>query len=280
MDTHASGFCVIIRLSANARNGTMHIEVEQRDHLLLMGIRRPQKMNALSRDMFHALAQAFHRLEHDPELWVGVIWAEGPHFTSGVDLNDWAEAFAAGSPFPVGAGEIDPFSMTGPRLSKPLVIAVQGRCYTWGWELLLNTELRVAATDTRFAMLEVKRGFYACGGATLRLPKEIGWANAQRYLLTGDELGADDAYRLGLVQQLCAPGEQLEAALALAARVAKAAPLGVQGSLRSSRICMLEGEAAAIEPTFRGMAKVMRSEDAAEGVRSFVERREAVFRGR
>lgn len=258
----------------------MDIEVERRDHLLVMGVRRPAKMNALSRDMFHVLARAFHRLEHDPELRVGVIWAEGPHFTSGVDLSDWAEAFAAGSPFPIGENEIDPFSMSGPRMSKPLVIAVQGRCYTWGWELLLNTELRVAATDTRFAMLEVRRGFYACGGATLRLPQEIGWANAQRYLLTGDELGAEDAYRLGLVQQLCAPGEQLDAALKLASRVATAAPLGVQGSLRSSRTCVLEGEAAAIDVTFHGMADVMRSEDAAEGVRSFMERRAAVFRGR
>jgi len=258
----------------------MSIETERRDHLLLMGVRRPQKMNALSREMFRALARALYRLEHDPELWVGVIWAEGPNFTSGVDLNDWAEAFASGSPFPIGEDEIDPFSMSGPRLSKPLVIAVQGRCYTWGWELLLNTDLRVAATDTRLAMLEVRRGFYACGGATLRLPKEIGWGNAQRYLLTGDELGAEDAYRLGLVQQLCAPGEQLDAAVALAQRVARAAPLGVQGSLRSSRTCMLEGEAVAIDVTFRGMAEVMRSEDAAEGVRSFVERREAVFRGR
>jgi enoyl-CoA hydratase/carnithine racemase len=258
----------------------MHIEVEQRDHLLVMGVRRPEKMNALSRDMYRALARAMYRLEHDPELWVGVIWAEGPHFTSGVDLNDWADSFASGSPFPIGPEEIDPFSMSGPRLSKPLVIAVQGRCYTWGWELLLNTDLRVAATDTRFAMLEVRRGFYACGGATLRLPKEIGWGNAQRYLLTGDELGAEEAYRLGLVQSLCAPGEQREAAIALAQRVAKAAPLGVQGSLRSSRLCMLEGEDAAIGPTFRGMAEVMRSEDAAEGVRSFVERREAVFRGK
>jgi len=258
----------------------MSIETERRDHLLLMGVRRPQKMNALSREMFRALARALHRLQHDPELWVGVIWAEGPNFTSGVDLNDWAEAFASGSPFPIGEDEIDPFSMSGPRLSKPLVIAVQGRCYTWGWELLLNADLRVAATDTRLAMLEVRRGFYACGGATLRLPKEIGWGNAQRYLLTGDELGAEDAYRLGLVQQLCAPGEQLDAAVALAQRVARAAPLGVQGSLRSSRTRMLEGEAAAVEPMFRGMAEVMRSEDAAEGVRSFVERRDAVFRGR
>jgi enoyl-CoA hydratase/carnithine racemase len=258
----------------------MTIEVEQREHLLLMGVRRPQKMNALSREMYRALARALYRLEHDPQLWVGVIWAEGPHFTSGVDLNDWADAFASGSPFPIAADELDPFSMTGPRLSKPLVIAVQGRCYTWGWELLLNTDLRVAANDTRFAMLEVRRGFYACGGATLRLPMEIGWGNAQRYLLTGDELGAEDAYRLGLVQQLCAPGEQLDAAIALAQRVARAAPLGVQGSLRSSRTRLLEGEAAAIDVTFRGMAEVMRSQDAAEGVRSFVERREAVFRGR
>jgi enoyl-CoA hydratase/carnithine racemase len=258
----------------------MDIEIERRDHLLVIGVRRPKKMNALSRDMFHALGRAFHRLEHDPELRAGVIWAEGPHFTSGVDLSDWAEAFASGTPFPIGEGEIDPLSMSGPRLSKPLVMAVQGRCYTWGWELLLNTEIRVAATDTRFAMLEVRRGIYACGGATLRLPREIGWANAQRYLLTGDELGAEDAYRLGLVQQLCAPGEQMDAALKLASRVATAAPLGVQGSLRSSRTCMLEGEAAAIDVTFRGMKDVMRSEDAAEGVRSFVERREAVFRGR
>ena len=158
----------------------MTIEVEQRDHLLLIGVRRPQKMNALSREMYHSLARALYRLEHDPYLWAGVIWAEGPHFTSGVDLSDWADAFASGTPFPVGEGEIDPFSITGPRMSKPLVIGVQGRCYTWGWELLLNTDLRVAATDTRFAMLEVRRGFYACGGATLRLPREIGWGNAQR----------------------------------------------------------------------------------------------------
>lgn len=258
----------------------MTIEVEQRDHLLLMGVRRPQKMNALSREMFRQLGRACHRLQHDPDLWVGVIWAEGPHFTAGVDLNDWADAFASGTPFPVGEDEIDPLSLTGPRLTKPLVIAVQGRCYTWGWELLLNTDLRVAARDTRFAMLEVKRGFYACGGATLRLPREIGWGNAQRYLLTGDELGADEALRLGLVQEVCEPGMQLEAAIALAQRVARAAPLGVQGSLRSSRLSMLEGERAAVAPMFAGMAEVMQSEDAAEGVRSFVERRDAAFRGR
>ena len=75
----------------------MHVELEQRGHLLAIGVRRPEKMNALSRDMYRALARAMHRLEHDPDLWVGVIWAEGPHFTSGVDLADWSEAFASGT---------------------------------------------------------------------------------------------------------------------------------------------------------------------------------------
>jgi enoyl-CoA hydratase len=258
----------------------MTIEAVADGGVLRIGIRRPEKMNALSRTMFHQFAAALHRLEHDPELRVGLVWAEGPNFTAGVDLSDWVEAFGAGKPFPVSASEIDPFAMSGPRLSKPLVVAVQGRCYTWGWEFLLNTEVRVAARDTRFAMLEVRRGFYACGGATLRLPGEIGWGNAQRYLLTGDEMPAEEAYRLGMVQALCEPGEQLERAAELAGRIASAAPLGVQGSLRSSRTCQLEGEAAAIAVTFAGMRAVMQSEDAAEGVRSFVERRAAVFRGR
>ncbi len=110
----------------------MSIEIEKRQHVLLLGVRRPQKMNALSRDMYRTLARALHQLEHDPELRVGVIWAEGPHFTSGVDLTDWADVFASGTPFPVEEGEIDPFGLAGPRLSKPLVMAVQGRCYTWG----------------------------------------------------------------------------------------------------------------------------------------------------
>ena len=80
----------------------MTIELERRDHVLLMGVRRPEKMNALSRDMYRSLARAFHQLEHDPDLWVGVIWAEGPHFTSGVDLNDWAAA-RLGAPSPATA---------------------------------------------------------------------------------------------------------------------------------------------------------------------------------
>jgi enoyl-CoA hydratase len=170
--------------------------------------------------------------------------------------------------------------MSDARCSKPLIMAVQGYCYTWGVEFLLNTDIRIAATDTRFGMLEVRRGFFPCGGATLRLPKEIGWANAQRYLLTGDEWSAQDAYRFGLVQHLTEPGGQLDKALEIARRVANAAPLGVRNILQSCRVSALQGEAAAKASIFQNVAEVMKSDDMKEGLKSFVERRAAVFQGK
>ena len=230
--------------------------------------------------MFHEIGAALHRLQHDPELRVAVVWAEGAHFTAGIDLIDWKDAFSSGQAYPPNPDELDMFGLNGARVDKPVVIAVHGRCYTWGWEWLLNCDVRVAANDTRFAMLEVTRGFYACGGATLRLPREIGWANAQRYLLTGDELSAVEAHRLGMVSELVEPGAQRERANALADRIAAAAPLGVQGSLQSARNAWLHGEAAELAAMYPRLAGIMRSDDVAEGVRSFSERRAAVFRGR
>jgi enoyl-CoA hydratase len=258
----------------------MSIEIEIRGHVLCVGIRRPEKMNALTREMFHRIGAALYQLEQDPELRVAVIWAEGAHFTSGVDLIDWKDAFGSGEAYAPKANELDLFGMAGKRVKKPLVIAVQGRCYTWGWECLLNTEVRVAARDTRFAMLEVTRGFYACGGATLRLPREVGWANAQRYLLTGDEMSAEEALRLGMINELVEPGQQIPRALELAMRIAAAAPLGVQASLQSARNAWLHGEEAELAEIYRRLSKVMQTEDVQEGVRSFVERRKAKFVGR
>ena len=259
----------------------MHVNVWSEDSILFIEVNRPEKLNALTRDMYHRIAQAYWQLDADPDLRVGLLHAKGPHFSAGIDLPDWADTFASGHGFPVQENEIDPFCMGGgPRCRKPVLMAVQGYCYTWGVEVMLNTDIRVAATDTRFAMLEVKRGLFPCGGATLRLPREIGWGNAQRHLLTGDEWSAEDALRWGLVQQLTEPGRQLEAAVDIARRVAAAAPLGVRGVLASSRVAALAGEAAAIAQIFPDMAELMKSEDIWEGMQSFVERRAAVFKGR
>lgn len=256
------------------------ILIEKNGHILQMGFNRPKKYNAFTMDMFHDLAKAYARLQNDPDLRVGLLYGVGDHMTAGLELDTWAPAFAAGEGLKINEGELDPFYVSGDYLKKPVVCAVQGYCYTVGVELLLNTDVRVAATDTRFAQLEVKRGFFACGGATLRLHENIGWGNAQRYLLTGDTWTAEQAYNWGMVQELTEPGKQFAAALAIAEKIAKAAPLGVMNSLASSKKARLEGEAAAKAELMKNVQPLMASEDMKEGVASFLERREAKFTGR
>lgn len=257
-----------------------HIHVTQEGHVLFIKVNRAEKLNALTPDMYHALGAALHRLNHDPQLRVAVLHGQGPHFTAGVQFDSWTGLFASGKPFVPATGEIDPFGLTGDRHAKPVVMAVQGYCFTWGVEMLLNTEIRVAARDTRFQMLEVQRGIYPCAGATLRLPREIGWGNAQSVLLTGDRWSAEDALRWGMVQAVVEPGAQLARATGYAQAIADAAPLGVQGVLRATRFALDASQADAVSQMFRDLVPVMHSEDAAEGVRSFVERRKAQFTGR
>jgi len=256
------------------------VNIETKDHILFIGLNRPDKMNAMNQEMYHQIAAAYGRLERESDLRVALVYAEGKHFTSGLQLDDWAGVFASGEGMPLAAGEIDPFGIVGPERSKPVVYVTQGICFTCGVEMMLNSDIRVAASDSRYGQLEVKRGIYACGGATLRLPEEIGWSNAQRYLLTGDEWSAEQAYAWGMVQELVAPGEQFDRGLALAQKVAAAAPLGVQGSLASSRLARNEGHRAAKDRLFPDLRPVMASEDVKEGIQSFLERREAVFQGK
>ncbi len=257
-----------------------HIDTVANGHILEIRVNRPDKHNALSPQMYRDLARAFGELHHNPELRVGLLYAEGKHFTSGIELDQWAPVFANGTGFEVGEGEIDPFGLQGPRLSKPLVMAAQGNCFTWGVEIMLNTEVRVVADVDRFAMLEVKRGIFPCGGATLRLPQQMGWGAAHRYLLTGEPWFAPEALRTGLVQEVVPVGQQVDKAREIATQIAKAAPLGVQNVLASTRLCWEQGEAAAAAQLFPKLLPVMQSDDAAEGIRSFLERREAVFKGR
>lgn len=249
-------------------------------HVLEIHVDRADKLNALSPEMYADICLALGQLDRSPELRVGLIHAAGKHFSAGIELDKWAPIFAAGGGFPLPEAGIDLFALRGPRCRKPLVIAVQGYAYTWAVEMLLTTDVRVAAENTQFAMLEVKRGIYPCGGATLRLPQQMGWANAQRYLLTGETWTAAEALRTGLVQQVVPPGEQYLAARAIADQIAAAAPLGVQAILQSSRLAQAQGESEAALHLFDEMPKIMRSEDAQEGVRSFMERRNAVFTGR
>ncbi len=256
------------------------VETAVHDGILEIRINRPAKLNALSVQMYHELCSALGELDSNPELRVAVLHAEGKHFTAGVELDEWSPHFSSGRGFPLQEGGVDVFGLSGPKRRKPVVQAVQGYCFTWGVEMMLNMDIRVAAEDTQFAMLEVQRGLYPCGGATIRLPQQMGRANAQRYLLTGERWSASESYRLGLVQELVAPGKQLEAAMTIAESIARAAPLAVLGVIKAVDYAAHNPEQQAVKQMFEDLVPVMQSEDAAEGLQSFIERREARFTGR
>ncbi|HTL33108.1 MAG TPA: crotonase/enoyl-CoA hydratase family protein, partial [Kofleriaceae bacterium] len=252
------------------------VSVERRGHVLLMGLDRVAKRNAFDLPLWDALCRAYGQLERDSELRVGVLYAKGDHFTGGLDLPQWGTAFNSGAWHIVDDG-IDPLGLTGARVTKPVICAVQGTCLTIGIELLLATDIRVAAANTRFAQIEVKRGIYPVGGATLRFPREVGWANAMRWILTGDDFDAQEAFRMGLVQEVVAPGEQLARATALAEVIAAQAPLGVYATLASSRAAIPSAEIAAGNRLMPDLQPIMKTDDVQEGLRAFLERRPGNF---
>jgi enoyl-CoA hydratase len=257
---------------------TGQISLERRGHVLLIGLDRAAKRNAFDLPLWNGLCAAYGELERDPELRVGVLHAHGDHFTGGLDLPQWAPVFASGK-FAIPDGGIDPLGLSS-RVTKPVLCAVQGICLTLGIELLLATDVRVASRTARFAQIEIKRGIYPVGGATLRFPREAGWANAMRWLLTGDEFDAAEAHRIGLVQEITEPGEQLARAVALAETIAGQAPLGVFATLASSRHALPPSEASAAGRLFSDLAPLLASDDMQEGLRAFVERRPGRFHGR
>ena len=256
------------------------VKVERRGTLLLMGLNRPAKRNAFNLAMIDQLAAAYHELEADDELRCGVLFAHGDHFTGGLDLAEVGPLVRDGRLDFSGPGRRDPWRKDG-VWTTPVVAAVQGWVMTLAIELLLAADIRIAATNSRFAQLEIRRGIYAFGGATIRLPRDAGWGNAMRWLLTGEEFDAAEAYRIGLVQEVVEPGRQLDRAIELATMIAtKSAPLGVKTTLASAHCARLDGEAAAFARLEPDMADLFDTEDGHEGLRSFVERREARFAGR
>lgn len=260
--------------------GKSKVLIEKNDHVLVIELNRPEKRNAFDLEMYRDLSLAYGELHQNSSLRCGLLIAQGDHFTAGLDLNEWAPILSKGRFPDLPENSIDPLGLDEEnKLCKPLVMGVQGLCLTIGVELLLATDIRVAASNTRFGQFEIKRGIYPVGGATVRLMREVGWGNAMRYLLTADEISAEEAFRIGLVQELTQPGKQIDRALNIATTISKQAPLGVRATLTSARLSRTQGEKLAIARLLPDLIPIMESEDFKEGVQSFIERREAKFRG-
>lgn len=250
---------------------------ERVGRILKITIQNAAKRNAFSPEMMSQLSDALTELDADGDLWAGVVCAEGDHFTAGLDMPKFFGPGATAQP--IGPDRVDPFGMQK-RCSKPIVTAVQGITFTIGIEMMLAGDIVIAADSCRFCQMEAKRGIAPLGGAHFRYVHRAGWGNAMYHLLMCDEFGAEEAHRIGFVQEIVEHGQQIDRAMEVAETIAQNAPLGIQVTKEAGLKYLQEGEQAAIDFIPELREKVMNSEDAAEGIRSFVERREAQFRGR
>jgi enoyl-CoA hydratase len=240
--------------------------VEQRDRILIITINRPHAKNAVNAAVSQALADAMDRLDDDPALSVAVLTGAEGSFSAGMDLK----AFSRGENVVV-AGRGMGFTEKPP--AKPLIAAVEGYALAGGTELALATDLIVAATDSAFGIPEVKRGLVAAGGGLLRLPQRIPYAIAMELALTGENLPAERAHSLGLVNVLAEPGKALDAAITLAEKITANGPLAVAVTKR----IITESRGWSPETMFAEQMKiatpVFTSNDAKEGAIAFAEKR-------
>jgi enoyl-CoA hydratase/carnithine racemase len=255
------------------------------NRVLVITVDRAEKRNAFTPKILGELAAALTRLDDDPELFVGALTFAGGHTTAGLDMPlffggaEGERGDETGSSPGEGQQPVDPVGLRR-RLTKPLVTAVQGITFTVGIEIALAGDIIVAASDARFCQLEPRRGLAPLGGATIRYVQRAGWGNAMYHLLRADEFDAAEAYRIGLVQEVVEPGRQVERALELARDLLRCSPLALRHTISNARLALEQGEPAAVAAIPAMAATLQASNDFAEGISSFVERRQATFSGR
>jgi enoyl-CoA hydratase len=261
--------------------------LERRGHVLLITVNRPQARNAFDQPTAIAMSEAMDLLDETDELFLGVITGAGGNFCAGADLKDIKRrADAAGADekdagFKGRGTERGGFGMFKRPSKKPLIAAVEGYALGGGFEMCLSCDLIVAAKNARLGLTEVKFSLGALGGGLLRLPRQLPYHLAMEMVLTAELKDAEFLHRWGLVNKLTEPGEALPAALAWAEQIASnGGPLALAASkeiiFQSANWTEEEGWARQMDL----IAPALQSEDRAEGLKAFAEKRKPVWKGR
>jgi enoyl-CoA hydratase len=255
----------------------MPVSGRQQGRVRVVVIDRPDRANSIDLETAQALAAAFDEIERDDDTSAVVLTGAGDRvFSAGMDLK----AVEAGQAAEINGVSVGFAGLVRRDFPKPIVAAVNGAAMGGGFEIVLACDLVVAARDAKLGLPEVKRSLVAAGGALLRLPRRVPYGIAMELALTGDTITAERAYELGLVNRLAEPGGAVEAALELAAAIARNGPLALEATKATLQQQADWTEAEFWQRQAELAEPVMRSEDAREGATAFAEKREPVWQGR
>ena len=262
---------------------------EKQDGIALVTMNRPAVRNALNTEMLCRLADAWQDINDDPAVRVAIFTGAGDKaFCAGADLdkfipmmqgrrppeNEWDERILKDIPL-LYKGLLRNY-----RVYKPIIAAVRGFAVAGGTEMLSCTDIRVASDDARFGLAEVKWSLFPMGGSTVRLPKQIGFCNAMEILLTGEQVSAERALQMGLINKVVPSAQVMDEARRYANIIKDAGPLAVQAVKRSVLECLdLPWEQALDHEQSIGVPVTM-SEDCREGTKAFKLKQKPVFHGR
>ena len=257
------------------------VEYEVRGKVAIITLNRPEARNAVNGDVASGLEAAIDKLEADSNVWIGVLAAntagqERPVFCAGADLKAINSGQAAG--LNTKRGGFGGFVYRDRK--KPVIAAVDGLATAGGCELVLACDMLVASTRSAFGLAEATRNLIAGAGGLFRLPRAIGRAAAMEAILTGEPFSAQRAYELGMVNKLVEPNASLDAAIDLALRVCKAAPLAVWASRKIVLASETESDQDLIDMTNKEFGAVLASEDTKEGLTAFIEKRPPNWQGK
>ncbi|HIF92875.1 MAG TPA: crotonase/enoyl-CoA hydratase family protein [Myxococcales bacterium] len=263
---------------------------EKRDGIAILTLNRPEQRNAFSPQTMVLLARAWKDFREDDAMRVAILTGAGnTAFCAGGDLKlllpmftgarqpetEWDHELMSNLGDVMATALLRPF-----ELYKPIIAAVNGYAMAGGSEILQSTDIRIASRTASFGLTEVKRGLVPGGGSMVRLQRQIPYAKAMELLMTGDNMTAEEAHRVGFINEVVEPEALMPRALELAAKIAKNAPLAVQAiketAIRTNGIPLEE----AFKIEHECSARVMTSSDAREGPRAFAEKREPVFKGK
>lgn len=262
-----------------------YVLYEKRGHIGVITLNRPERMNALGRELSAELREAEAEFINDDDAWIGIYTGDGDRaFCAGRDLKEAAEQDASGEGAAAASTTsasppISRFERIAPDHGKPTIAAINGAAYGGGLEKALTCDIRIAAEGARMALAEVKVGLCPPGGS-FNLPRLVGLSNAMWLLLSGEPVDADEALRMGLVTRVVPQAELMPTALAMAETIAANAPLAVRATRKLAHLGLEMPMDYARRMGASLIESVWTSEDSVEGARAFAEKRAPEWRMR